>query len=387
MTDPATAHARMVDRLVAAGELRTEPWIRAFRAVPRHLFLPRFFWPTPTGDWAAVEAHDPEWLDRVYEVASIVTQLDNDRDAWSEARGAPRPGTPTSSSSDPGLMATMLEALDIRDGHRVLEIGTGTGYNAALLAERLADDLVTSVEVDPALAEQARRAVHAVGRAPTIVTGDGRAGVPDRAPYDRVIATAGVPTVPTAWIRQTRPGGRILLNLYAELGGGALALLTVDGDAAQGKFLPQYGAFMPTRDVQPSRTTQERFTCALRDPAGERRHAELSADALDDLDFAMLAALLVPGTGWITFTPNGEPPQLWLLADGSWAMIDTDGITEQRGPRHLADELSAAYALWRELGSPSRDRFGITITGEHQQLWLDSPVRRLDRHPGQRHTA
>jgi protein-L-isoaspartate(D-aspartate) O-methyltransferase len=284
----------MVDRLVATGELRTKPWISAVRAVPRHPFLPRFFWPTPTGDWAAVGAHDPEWLDRVYEVTSVVIQLDNDPDAWAEARRAPRPGAPTSSSSDPGLMATMLEALDIHDGHRVLEIGAGTGYNAALLAERLGDDLVTSVEIDPVLAEQARHAAHAVGRAPTIITGDGRAGGPDRAPYDRIIATASTPTVPAAWIQQTRPGGRILLNLYAELGGGALALLTVDDGRAEGRFLASYGAFMPTRDAQPRRSTQERFTVALHDPAGARCQTDVPANALDDLDFAMFAAPWYP---------------------------------------------------------------------------------------------
>lgn len=108
------------------GDLRTEPWIRAFRAVPRHPFLPRFFWPTPNGEWDAVDAGDPDWIDRAYTVSSVVTQLDNDPDAWTEARRAPLAGTPTSSSSDPGLMATMLEVLDVQDGHQVLEIGTGT---------------------------------------------------------------------------------------------------------------------------------------------------------------------------------------------------------------------------------------------------------------------
>ncbi|BCJ32536.1 protein-L-isoaspartate O-methyltransferase [Actinocatenispora thailandica] len=378
MTDPATAHARMVDQLVASGELRTGPWIRAFRTIPRHVFLPRLFWPTPTGDWAAVDADDPEWIDRVYAVTSIVTQLDNDPNAWAEARRASRPGMPTSSSSDPGLMATMLEALDIHDGHSVLEIGTGTGYNAALLAERLGDSLVTSIEVDPVLADQAHATLAAVGRAPSIVTGDGRDGVPDRAPYDRIIATVSAPTVPAAWIQQTRPGGLILLNLYAELGGGALALLTAGDGRAEGKFLANYGAFMPTRDAQPDRTTQERFTVALRDPAGERGQVDVAANALDDLDFAMFAALLVPATGWLRFMPDGEPTQLWLLAEDAWAMIDTNGATEEHGPRHLAGELADAHRTWRELGSPSRDRLGMTITRGGQRLWLDGPDRAID---------
>ncbi|GAA4215413.1 methyltransferase domain-containing protein [Actinocatenispora rupis] len=375
MTDPAAAHTRMVDQLIDAGNLRTAPWIHAFRTVPRHPFLPRFYWPTPTGKWAAVDASDSEWIDRVYTVTSVVTQLDNDPAAWGHARHAPRPGTPTSSSSDPGLMATMLEALDVHDGQRVLEIGAGTGYNAALLAERLGDDLVTSVEVDPVLADQARAAVAAVGRAPTIVTGDGRDGVPDRARYDRIIATVSAPTVPPAWIRQTRTGGRILLNLYAELGGGALALLDVDGDRAHGHFLADYGDFMPTRDEQPDRTTQERFDAALHAPAGDRGHVDVTSRTLGDLDFAMLAALLVPDVGWITFTPDGAPEQLWLVgADGSWALIDANGDTEQRGTRRIADELTAAHRTWRRLGQPTRDRLGLTVdTSGNHALWLDHP--------------
>ncbi|MGH3900291.1 MAG: methyltransferase domain-containing protein [Pseudonocardiaceae bacterium] len=95
----------------------------------------------------------------------------------------------TSSASKPDLVLSMLGALDLHDGHTVLEIGTGTGYNAALLAARLGASNVTTVEIDPALADAARAALDASRFPVTVVTGDGAQGHPDRAPYDRVIAT------------------------------------------------------------------------------------------------------------------------------------------------------------------------------------------------------
>jgi protein-L-isoaspartate(D-aspartate) O-methyltransferase len=101
----------------------------------------------------------------------------------------------------------MLEALDIHDGDTALEIGTGTGYNAALLSHRLGSRNVTSIEVDPHIAEAARQRLAGLGYHPTVITGDGANGAAQHAPYDRVIATVAAPTVEPAWIDQTRPGG------------------------------------------------------------------------------------------------------------------------------------------------------------------------------------
>ena len=108
-------------------------------------------------------------------------------------------------------MVEMLEALDLRDGHRVLEIGTGTGYNAALLSHRLGGEHVVSIDIDPDLVRTAEQRLKELGHFPTLVTGDGQAGVPDHGPYDRIIATCAVPEIPLAWIEQLAPGGQCLL--------------------------------------------------------------------------------------------------------------------------------------------------------------------------------
>src|SRR5262249_12648785 len=147
------------------------------------------------------------WLDQVYADRVLVTQLDDDPTRWQVARETgPVFGVPTSSSSQPAIMAVMLAILDVAVGHRGLEIGTGTGYNAALLAHRLGSGNVHTVDIDPDLVESARKRLAYCGFTPTCVAGDGSAGHPAGALYDRVLATCAVARIPQAWLTQTVPG-------------------------------------------------------------------------------------------------------------------------------------------------------------------------------------
>src|SRR5215204_4057723 len=137
-----------------------------------------------------------------------------DPGAAGPARGRPARGRPISSSSQPAIMAVMLDQLDVRPGQRVLEIGTGTGYNAALLAELVGGSgAVTTVDIDADLVEQAGRNLDAAGVGGVdvvrgdgsaggvdVVRGDGSAGWPDAAPYDRIILTAAARDLAPAWL-------------------------------------------------------------------------------------------------------------------------------------------------------------------------------------------
>ncbi|MEU5976483.1 methyltransferase domain-containing protein [Streptomyces sp. NPDC047315] len=130
----------------------------------------------------------------------------------------------------------------------MLEIGTGTGYSTALMCQRLGSDQVTSIEYDPATAARARAALAAAGHAPRLVQGDGLLGDGKGAPYDHLIATCAVRTIPPAWLRQVKPGGTILTTLSGWLYGSGLAQLTVGEDgAAEGSFLPGTVSFMIAR--------------------------------------------------------------------------------------------------------------------------------------------
>jgi protein-L-isoaspartate(D-aspartate) O-methyltransferase len=124
-------------------------------------------------------------------------------------------GVVVSSSSQPSMIAIMLQQLDLRPGDNIMEIGAGSGYNAALIQHLVGEHgHVTSVEIDAEVAETARANLQrARMTAVSVVTGDGTQGYAPRAAYDRILATAAVWDIPRAWVRQLRPGGRLVLPI------------------------------------------------------------------------------------------------------------------------------------------------------------------------------
>ncbi|MGY0061599.1 methyltransferase domain-containing protein [Streptomyces sp. LZ34] len=239
MTDWPQRQAALLDALTASGAL-APTWRPDFEAVPRHQFIPREVWKQES---TCVPVAEAAWWDLVYTDEPIVTQLDDGRSGG--------PGVATSSSSKPSLVARMLGALDVTDGHQVLELGTGTGWNAALLSARLGSENVTTVEVDGRLAEQAEKTIREAGYSPRVIHGDGVLGWAPGAPYERLIATCSVRQVPQAWIEQTAPGGAIVVPLALDFWSGALLRLNVTEGMAQGRPVGD-AQFMPMRSHRPA---------------------------------------------------------------------------------------------------------------------------------------
>lgn len=365
----ARRRARLTRVLRSAGVLADPAWRTAFAQVPRHVFLGRFF-VANGGGWQAADRTDPGWLDQVYADRVLVTQLDGDPARWEQARTTgPVRGVPTSSSSQPGIMAVMLGALRVADGNHVLEIGTGTGYNAALLCHRLGSANVTTVDIDPTLVAAARGRLASCGFTPTCVATDGAAGYPANAPYDRVLATCAVARIPLAWLAQTVPGGFVVTTLHRPIGAGLVRITAGPGATGQGRVLAEDGRFMPLRAHKLARGARPDR------PTGAARPTDLDGEWLVNCRsaFEFYAGLAFPAAT-ASMTEDGA---IWLVdPDGSWARYERDGghrLVWQGGPRRLWDIVETTHAEWLGLGRPARDRFGITVDAERQELWLDAP--------------
>ncbi len=256
MTAADRANQEMVDRLIAQEALWSPRLIDAFRQTPRHRFLERLYQHGRDGAWREVDvtALGPAEISLVYSDRALTTRL-----------SPVPPGTapvPISSSSQPSLMAQMLEDLRPAPGLRVLEVGAGTGYNAALLAHVVGPGNVVSVDVDRdvlseaerhlgSLAERAVRLVHADGRTalspspfPSPPGGEGK-GEGEK-PFDRIMVTAATPDLEPAWLEQLAPGGVLVAPLVLGPGLSFVVRGTVRGGVFRGRLTrPAY--FMPLR--------------------------------------------------------------------------------------------------------------------------------------------
>jgi protein-L-isoaspartate(D-aspartate) O-methyltransferase len=170
---------RMVEQQIAARGVRNLAVLRAMRETPRHLFVP---------DNVRAQAYEDHPLPIGYQ-ATI---------------------------SQPYVVATMTELLEPAARHRVLEIGTGSGYQAAVLSKLVAR--VYSIELVSELAASARETLRRLGYSNvTVIQGDGYKGWPEQAPFDRIVVTAALPEIPQALIDQLADGGRLVAPVGASL--------------------------------------------------------------------------------------------------------------------------------------------------------------------------
>jgi len=201
--------ARLVETLQQKG-IRDLAVLRAVGEVPRHLYVPESV------------------RHRAYDDAAL-------------------PIGSGQTISQPWVQARYLELLQLRGRERVLEIGTGSGYQTALLA--LLCDAVFSVERLPGLAQQARAALERTGiRNVTVLVGDGTLGWRPFAPYDAILVAAASPEVPGPLVEQLAPGGRMVIPL-GDRSSQTLTLVRREGDdlrsstVADVRFVPLLGEF------------------------------------------------------------------------------------------------------------------------------------------------
>ncbi|MEW1890969.1 methyltransferase domain-containing protein [Streptomyces sp. NPDC085659] len=385
-TVSAYASREDVAYALTTGGVLKSGWLDAYARVPRQAFLPDTIWPYDMATGRTVHVSRTEdaraWRGYADADVPIVTQ-------WDDGEHAGRvPGRlSTSSASMPSVVFRMLDELTVDDYCRVLEIGTGTGWNAALLAHKVGEENVVSVEVDEAVANRAREALdHFFGVPVEVIHGDGRAGAPGRGVFDRVIATCGVREIPYAWVEQTRPGGVIV----APWGTGftpadGVLRLTVDaaGKSASGRFTGPV-EFMKLRAHRSAPIDHESYAPGLPSAPSATTRSDAAralaaaADRFSPLAFAL--GLRVPACTYIPAAKvrGTQPHWFYSRNDRSWACVlveDGEAAARvwQRGERRLWDEVAGAYAWWVERGRPGWERFGVTVreVGE-ERVWVDA---------------
>jgi protein-L-isoaspartate(D-aspartate) O-methyltransferase len=382
------ARARLADGLRDSGRFDDPAVEEAFRTVPRHLFLPGVA------------------LARAYADEAVAIQAVD--------------GVTTSSASQPSMMAIMLGQLDLRPGHRVLEIGAGTGYNAALMRRIVGPHGgVVAVDIDPDLVDAAARHLADAGVGDVdLVCADGAFGHPPGAPYDRIVLTVGSGDVHPEWIAQLAPGGRLLLPLAIrgtqlsvalDLGAdGVLRSASVNRCAfvrlrGSGAALPERGvtvegvSVLPAddRDLSPDAlgaalsvpgaarpapvhlgpgdlwdgfglwlALAEPRTCRLVVPRTDQDDAD-PADIVGAADDVVALLHLRPGTATVGLLADGtEGPGLAAL------VLD---VTDSRGPWPVrvqafgpggdaaADRLLVAAGAWQDAGRPASEDLVLTV--------------------------
>ncbi|MGG2461659.1 methyltransferase domain-containing protein [Streptomyces sp. RGM 3693] len=339
----------------------------ALRAVPRHLFLPSTLWlrDGKGGYEACDRAREPDrWWRAAYRDVPLVTQFTELPDGDL---------VPSSSASMPSMVVRMLMALGGRRGQRLLEIGTGTGFNAALLSYLFGAENVTSLDVDPGLIRRAEQALRASGQRPEVHCADGAGGWRPAAPYDAIIATCSVRTVPLPWLEQVVAGGRIVTPWDTAWCNYGTLVATKQADGTAEGALAPYGSFMLMR-------AQQADVELHRDLLRDGQHPERSTTRLspwsvagNDLDAQMYVGLHVPGAwhSWDT-EAEGAHTRLWLADDQatSWASVDYDGrqtstfAVAQYGARKLWDEVVRAYDQYVAADRPGIDRLRLRVSAE-----------------------
>lgn len=369
----------LIDQLDSAGDLPAE-FRSALQAVPREWFIPPRMWvqETEEGPYEPVDraAETLRWMRAVYSDRVIVTQFDDGATVWPDVGDRP-----TCSASMPSAIVGMLAKLDVQPGHSVLEIGTGTGWNAALLSKIVGPrGTVDTIEIDPAMADDARKRFDSAAGFGNVRThvADGAAAASGE--FDRVIATAGVHIgqLPYSWVAHTRPGGIMLVPMRADLASGPLVRFVVGDDGtAHGRAVDMRVGFMEMRSQRvPSSPIGEQH---WDDPAAELTHTDLApwVPLLAD-EHRWPIAVAVPSCRCNVWERTDARPHgvAWLRdpLSGSWASIVPDGhqryAVRQHGPRRLWDEAETAYRWWQQRGEPPLSAWRWTITPERQSITL-----------------
>ncbi|MET9295610.1 protein-L-isoaspartate(D-aspartate) O-methyltransferase [Streptomyces sp. NPDC003077] len=364
-------HARMLaTTLEESGDLTSSRLREAVISTPRHVFLPHYFEASGGSPTLWVERKDTDgdaWLSPIYSNTTLVTELDPKTAKQVEGGWN---GHPTSSSTQPGLVVRMLEALGIRPEHDVLDAGLGTAYQAALIAHCLRDSHQLTAG-DIGTTEPAHKRLDELGYSPTVIRADATKWDWKRQ-FDRIVFSFGLPRVTDSIRWAVAPGGRIIANIFGPISSGLVVLDAKKKGALEGPFLKRGGSFMPARHEQQDMPQADLSSTA-------EGWTDVPLADFGNHHFLFLLAAHLPGVNLQFGTDGGRTTRRLVLPDGRWGEAV---YTRQEGARPVFreqgesvwEDVERVWTWWADNGRPHWDKFGLTVgnDGTHR-LWYRSP--------------
>ncbi|MFN8494440.1 MAG: methyltransferase domain-containing protein [Caldilineaceae bacterium] len=383
--DVAPWNDRLIATLKEKGAIRSAAAEAAFRRVLRHRLLECYFQWQETG-WVQrasdPEQPRPEELDFIYADQPVITRTsvyeeDTDLKLAAQLFGVnseekdqqdeqPVFQAPSSSTSQPGLVAAMLEHLALEPGLNVLEIGAGTGYHAALMAEMVGESgHIVAVDIQADVIEQTGRllAKSGYGRI-KLLAGDGFAGAMTDAPYDRIVATVGCPDLSPAWTAQLKSSGFMLIPL-AFGGWHPLTKVWLEEGRLKGRMVGDAG-FMVIQGELALKGPWP-FAHAVQFPF--QGFEELAAfEPMETKLLRHFYDFIVVRDRRAFWTYNPAYYGLFDKARGVVVVQEDTGTVLLKGEPGLYADLQKLYVEWQALGKPQRADYELEF------IPLDAPL-------------
>ena len=371
MTTTATAWrdaaARLVNDLRGKGALFDDAVADAIASVPRHVFVPS----NKMTDGQAGGSGDDAHMALAYSDRGVMTHTPDDQAAT------------YSSSSQPSIVAKMLDAAELAPGMRVLEIGAGTGWNSGLI-QHITKAPVVSIEHSGVVADEAQAALALAGVGNVrVVTGDGYVGDPEQGQYDRIIATVGIAGVPSSWLDQLADGGFILAPI-AHGGMHPITRVAFDHDGRPNGRLVTMADFMTASGPLYGnyRTSPAVRSVSLPVPGPGLFEAQGFPTGLDRASMSDLWMDLAAHEPRITCASAGEYHGCALVNEDETAavFVNEHGVwptDDELETRVLAGLVSELVGRWVEAGRPPMTWWHswLRASGADKPLWTPAMWR------------
>ncbi|WP_163550276.1 methyltransferase domain-containing protein [Candidatus Frankia nodulisporulans] len=341
MTAIWQTHARALAGAVSHAGSR---WYPVLAGVPRHLFTPAW-WQRSEGGWVLRRGQVAD----AYRDQTLVTRVGTLHADQATKQTRPK-GRATSSSTLPSLVISMYRYGQLKEGVDILDVGTGPGYGAALLARRYGDRRVTTVDIDPYHVTAAAMRMEKIGLHPTVIPTDATKPLPGS--YDRIISMMSVRSIPLSWLAALRPGGRLVTTITDT---HMILTVTRTDTGVIGQIEWAAAGFMPARTGPdyPALPAGLDLSATWEGEVTTGRYPVVNIGAAWDL--STMLTLAAPGVRRQYREHQGRRVAFLSHPDGSWARATATGdeppTVHQAGPQRLWDVFDGTRDAWLRRGT------------------------------------